>query len=129
GAAVNAWSAGAAYKRLAAPEPHPGLAVLLKRIAAQEARHVAFYATQARSRLTGSSKAQALARTALQMAWAPVGSSIMSDDEVQHVMGHLFQGPQGRREIEAIDKHVARLPGLEGLTIVADAMDARGITA
>lgn len=127
--AVNEWSASAAYKRLAALEGHPSLAVLLKRIAAQEARHVAFYATQARARLEGSPKAQRLARLALQNAWQPVGSGIASDDEVTHVMRHLFSGPQGRKEIEAIDSHVARLPGMEGLTIVADALDARGIAA
>ncbi|MGC0252534.1 ferritin-like domain-containing protein [Pseudactinotalea sp. Z1748] len=126
--AVNEWSAGAAYKRLAAMEPHPGLAVLLKRIAAQEARHVAFYATQARTRLTGSERARTFARLALRKAWEPVGSSIMDDAEVQHVMSHLFSGPDGRREIDAIDTHIAKLPGMEGLTIVGDAMDARGIT-
>ena len=127
--AVNEWSAAAAYRRLAAMENHPGLAELLQRIAAQESRHVAFYATQARSRLAGSDKARAFARLALQKAWGPVGSSIMDDDEVQHVMSHLFNGPDGRKEIDAIDTHIAKLPGMEGLTIVGDAMDARGITA
>lgn len=127
--AVNEWSAAAAYKRLAVLEGHPSLAVLLKRIAAQEARHVAFYATQARARLEGSLKAQRLARLALSQAWQPVGSGIASDDEVTHVMRHLFSGPQGRKEIDAIDAHVAKLPGMAGLTIVGDALDARGIAA
>lgn len=127
--AVNEWSAAAAYKRLATLDGHPELAVLLKRIAAQEARHVAFYATQARTRLAASAKARTLARVALQRAWEPVGSSINTESEVVHVMGHLFAGESGRREIDAIDSHIARLPGMEGLTIVADAMDARGIAA
>ncbi len=126
--AVNEWSAAAAYRRLGAMEPHPGLTELLRRIAAQESRHVAFYATQARSRLAGSRKARRFARLALQRAWEPVGSSIMDDDEVRHVMAHLFAGPDGRKEIEAIDRHLTRLPGMDGLTIVADAMDERGIT-
>jgi hypothetical protein len=127
--AVNEWSAAAAYKRLAVLEGHPSLAVLLQRIAAQEARHVAFYATQARARLEGSRKAQRLARMALTSAWQPVGSGIATDEEVTHVMGHLFGGPVGRREIDAVDRHIAKLPGMEGLTIVADALDARGIAA
>lgn len=127
--AVNEWSAAAAYKRLAALEGHPALAVLLQRIAAQEARHVAFYATQARERLEGSRKAQRLARLALTTSWQPVGSGIATDEEVTHVMGHLFAGPTGRKEIDAIDRHIAKLPGMEGLTIVADALDARGIAA
>jgi hypothetical protein len=127
--AVNEWSAAAAYKRLGALEGHPALAELLKRIAAQEARHVAFYATQARNRLEGSTKAQKLARLALTSAWRPVGSGIATDAEVTHVMRHLFEGPQGRKEIVAIDRHVAKLPGMEGLTIVADALDAHGVAA
>lgn len=127
--AVNEWSASAAYKRLAALEGHPALAVLLKRIAAQEARHVAFYATQARARLENSPKAQKLARLALTTTWGPVGSTIASDAEVKHVMGHLFGGPEGRKEIDTIDRHIAKLPGMEGLRIVGDALDARGVAA
>ena len=49
--AANEWSANAAYLRLAKQEGHPVLAELLKRIAAQETKHVAFYASQARDRL------------------------------------------------------------------------------
>ena len=48
--AVNERSAAAAYRRLAALEDHPVLAPLLRRIAAQETKHIAFYTTQARSR-------------------------------------------------------------------------------
>ncbi|WP_154792011.1 ferritin-like domain-containing protein [Occultella kanbiaonis] len=127
--AANEWSAAAAYKRLGVLEGHPSLAELLRRIAAQESKHVAFYATQAKTRLAGNPKAQKLARFALKNAWAPVGSGIMSDDEVTHVMGHLFGGTEGRKEINAIDRHIGRLPGMEGLTIFADALDARGVAA
>jgi hypothetical protein len=44
-------------------------------------------------------------------------------------MGHLFAGAEGRREVEAIDRQIAKLPGMEGLTVVADALDARGVAA
>lgn len=127
--AVNEWSAAAAYKRLAALDGHPELAVLLHRIAAQEARHVAFYATQAQARLDASERARRFARMALQRVWAPVGSGISADSEVTHVMRHLFAGAEGRKEVQAIDRHVAKLPGMDGLTIVADAMDERGVPA
>src|SRR5699024_985022 len=56
--AANEWSAVAAYNRLADLQEHPVLATLLERIARQEARHVAFYATQGRERLARSTKAQ-----------------------------------------------------------------------
>jgi hypothetical protein len=90
--AANEWSANAAYHRMAKQENHPVLAELLKRIAQQETKHVAFYATQARDRLAKSKKAQVIARFALRKAWAPVGSGISSESEVKHVMGQLFGG-------------------------------------
>jgi hypothetical protein len=52
--AANELSAIAAYNRMAELEEHPVLAELLRRIAKQEARHVAFYTSQARERLAAS---------------------------------------------------------------------------
>lgn len=127
--AANEWSANAAYHRMAQLEGHPVLAELLRRIAQQETRHVAFYATQARARLEKSRKAQVIARFALDKFWAPVGSGISSEEEVVHVMGHLFAGAEGRRQVREIDAHIAKLPGLEGLRIVEKALDKRGIPA
>src|SRR5690606_35291917 len=127
--AANEWSANAAYLRMAKLESHPVLAELLKRIAAQETKHVAFYASQARERLAKSKKAQVIARFALNKFWAPVGSGISSDAEVTHVMGYLFAGAEGRKLIRTIDSHIAKLPGMTGLTIVETALDKRGIAA
>jgi rubrerythrin len=127
--AANEWSAVAAYNRLADLEQHPVLAELLRRIAKQEARHVAFYATQARDRLARSKVAQVIARFALSKAWGPVGSSVMPPAEVTHVMGHLFAGEEGMREIRKLDEHISRMPGLQGLTIVETAMKQYGVAA
>ena len=127
--AANEWSANAAYHRMAKQEKHPVLAELLKRIAQQETKHVAFYATQARDRLAKSKKAQVIARFALRKAWAPVGSGISSESEVKHVMGQLFGGSEGRQLIRDIDSHIAKLPGMAGLTIVESALDKHGIPA
>ena len=93
--AANEWSAITAYQRMAELEEHPVLAELLRRIAKQEARHVAFYTSQARDRLAASTKAQKVTRFALSRFWAPVGSSINSVDDVRHVMTHLMSGPRG----------------------------------
>lgn len=127
--AANEWSANAAYLRMAAQEGNPVLAELLKRIAKQETRHVAFYASQARERLLASKKAQKIARFALSRFWGPVGSGVQDDAEVTHVMSHLFAGPEGRKIVRHIDSHIAKLPGLAGLTIVEDALEKRGIAA
>lgn len=127
--AVNEWSANAAYLRMAKLEKHPVLAELLKRIAAQETKHVAFYASQARDRLAASRKAQVITRFALNRFWAPVGSGISSESEVTHVMGHLFRGTEGRKLIRDVDSHISKLPGMEGLTLVETSLDKRGIEA
>ncbi|HWH25352.1 MAG TPA: ferritin-like domain-containing protein [Pseudolysinimonas sp.] len=127
--AANEWSANAAYLRMAKKENHPVLAELLKRIAAQETKHVAFYASQARDRLTSSKKARVIARFALRKFWGPVGSTISPDSEVTHVMNDLFGGSEGRKLIRDVDSHIAKLPGMEGLTIVETSLDARGISA
>lgn len=125
--AANEWSAVAAYNRLAALQGHPVLAELLVRIARQEARHVAFYATQARERLARSTKAQKVASYALQRFWGPVGTGVMPDSEVTHVLKHLMSGPEGRKAARAIDDHIRRMPGLSHLRIVENALDARGV--
>lgn len=127
--AANEWSAVTAYKRLAELQDHPVLGELLIRIARQEARHVAFYATQAKERLEKSRKAQILARFALRKYWGPVGSGTLDEVEVQHVMSHLMSGPDGRAAARAIDRDISKMPGLEGLRIVEDSLDARGIPA
>jgi hypothetical protein len=44
-------------------------------------------------------------------------------------MGELFSGEEGRKLIRDVDSHIAKLPGLEGLTIVETSLDARGIPA
>jgi rubrerythrin len=127
--AVNEWSANAAYLRLAKQQNHPVLAELLKRIAAQETKHVAFYASQARARLADSRKAQVIARFALNKFWRPVGSGISPDSEVEHVMSVLFAGTEGRKLIQDVDSHIAKLPGMDGLRIVEKSLERFDIPA
>ena len=123
--AANELSAVAAYRRLAALEDHPGLSPLLERIAQQETRHVAFYTTQARAKLENSTRAQKLVRFAMTKIWRPVGSGIMDDGEIRHVMGHLFSGQAA--ELDKLDQRVARFPGMEGTTLFRNAFQKMGI--
>lgn len=123
--AANELSAVAAYRRLAAMTDHPALSPLLKRIAQQETRHVAFYTTQGRERLEASEKARTLVRLVLSKVWKPVGSGMMEESEVTHVMGHLFGGHLG--ELDKLDKRIQKLPGLEDLTIFRTAFARLGI--
>ncbi|MGY5765722.1 acyl-ACP desaturase [Brachybacterium sp. DNPG3] len=123
--AANELSAVAAYRRLAAMTDHPALSPLLKRIAQQETRHVAFYTTQGRERLEASEAARKLVRLILSKVWKPVGSGMMEESEVKHVMGHLFHGKLD--ELDKLDKRIQKLPGLDGLTIFRNAFARLGI--
>jgi hypothetical protein len=123
--AINEWSTFAGYHRLIERENHPVLTELLERVAVQETRHVAFYTTQARERLARSAKARAVTRLALKKAWAPVGSGVMPESEVVHLLSHLMPGEQGREDARRIDRKIDSLPGLAGLHIVEKALTKR----
>ena len=111
--AVNEWTTQAAYSRLAKLSGHPTLSELLRRIMKQEGRHIDFYVTQARSRLSDSRAAQRLTRWALSHFWSP---------EVHFLSSYLFGDPEGMAMADRIDRRVDRLPGLEGLTLLRDAV-------
>ena len=61
--------------------------------------------------------------------WGPVGSTIQSDEEVRFVMGYLFEGEDGLREVRKMDEAVAKMPGMQDLSIVERAFRARGLYA
>ena len=126
---VNERGAAAAYRRLAALIPHPVLSPLLKRIAQQETRHIAFYTTQAAKRLSSSAIARKFTRFALTKVWGPVGSTIEPEEEVRFVMKYLFDGDEGLHEVRKMDEAIAKLPGMSGLTVVENAFRARGLYA
>ena len=112
-------------RRRAAMQDHPVLSPLLERIAKQETRHVAFYSTQAKERLEDNPRAQRIVRLALGRLWKPVGSGMMDDAEVKHVMTHLFRNQTA--ELDKLDKRVQKLPGLGDLTIFRNAFARLGI--
>lgn len=126
--AVNEWSTQAGYARLAERAGHPVLTELLDRIQRQEARHIAFYATEARRRLADSPRARRLVRWALRKKWAPVGSSVMPRAETEFLLRYLLDGPAGAQGIDRLDANVQKLPGLDGLRIVRTAATAYGVT-
>ncbi len=119
--AVNEWTTQAAYARLARRCDHPVLAEMLRRIMRQEGRHIDYYATQASKRLNGNRRAQWLTRQALKRFWAPVGSDVMPEAEVRHLISFLFGGNDGLAMVDRIDRRIDNLPGLAGLGLVGQA--------
>ncbi len=120
--AVNEWTTQAAYARLAKLADHPTLTVLLRRIMKQEGRHIDFYATQAKSRLAERRAAQRLTRWALRHFRAPEGSGVVSELEVDFLRQYLFGDADGKAVADRIDRHVDRLPGLDGLNLLRTAV-------
>lgn len=127
--AVNEWSTAEGYRLLAERTRHPLLSDLLERIRRQEARHIAFYASEARLRLDRSRRAQRLTRWALRKLWAPVGSGVMPESETQFLLGWLLAGDTGRHAVGRIDAHIGALPGLADLRLMARATEQAALAA
>ncbi|HEY7627614.1 MAG TPA: ferritin-like domain-containing protein [Ilumatobacteraceae bacterium] len=119
--AINEWTTQAAYARLATKCDHPVLSEMLRRIMRQEGRHIDFYVAQSTQRLAASRRAQWIARQALTRFWAPVGSDVMPESEVRHLITFLFGGDDGAEMVARIDRRIDKLPGLGGLGLVARA--------
>jgi hypothetical protein len=120
--AINEWTTQAGYARLSETAGHPTLRELLRRIMKQEGGHIDFYASEATRRLNDSPKAQKLTRFALKHLWRPVGSGVMPKPEVGFLVDYLFNGEKGRAVAERIDRRVDRLPGLENLHLLTNAV-------
>lgn len=127
--AVNEQTTQAAYAQLATRSDHPVLADLLHRIMRQEGRHLAFYTQQAKSRLASSRRARTVTRWALQHFWRPVGSGILAQGEIDFLCHHLFGDADGLAQLDRIDRHIERLPGMNGLNLMSGIPTGRCIEA
>jgi hypothetical protein len=119
--AVNEWTTQAGYARLAAKAKHPTLTELLRRIMRQEGRHIDFYASEARRRLSQSAAVRHVTRFALRRYWSPVGTGVRPHEEVSFLVRHLFGDEDGAAVAARIDRNIDRLPGLEGLSLITTA--------
>jgi rubrerythrin len=123
--AINELTTLTAYYQLKRRSSHPVLHQMLDRIIQDERRHFAFYRAQAKARMTANPKAGKVVRWALQAFWTPVGAGVKSQEEVDALALYLFgDSPEGRAAMREIDRTVAELPGLEGLTLLEDLLDS-----
>jgi hypothetical protein len=122
--AINESCAQASYGQLARRAGDPVLTELLQRIMRQEGRHLDFYASEAEKRLARSRKARRLTRYAMRTFWRPVGSGVIPPAEMRFLASYLFADDAGATATQRIDRRMQRLPGLEGLHLVEDALGA-----
>jgi hypothetical protein len=107
------------YRLLAEQCDHPMLADLLRRIAAQEARHYSFYLLPAEWRLADSRLARTVIGRLMAGSWTPVGvgDGYKTSEEFERVLAVLCSRPESERIIDRMDRRIARLPGLDQLRI------------
>jgi rubrerythrin len=121
--AINELSTLNGYQRVIARTGHPILVELLHRIIKDERRHYAFYSGQARMRLDGNRRAQRLVRRVLDRFWEPVGSGVRPQAETDFVALRLFSDEEGRRATRGMEQELSKLPGLEGMRLLARALE------
>jgi hypothetical protein len=123
--AINELTTLTGYYQLIRRCEHPVLHQMLQKIIQDERRHFAFYRAQAKARMTARPRAGKLVRWVLKTLWTPVGAGVKSEEEVDALALYLFgDSPEGRDAIREIDRTISELPGLEGLTLLEDRLDA-----
>jgi hypothetical protein len=123
--AVNELTTLTGYHALIRRSHHPELHKLLRKVIRDERRHFAFYRAQAKARTGRSRAARRIVRWVLSNLWTPVGAGVKTEEEVDALAIYLFgDGPQGREQIRELDRTVAEVPGLEGLALLEDYLDA-----
>ena len=118
--ALNELTAAASYQALARRTNNPVLREVCKRIARQERKHFAFYYEQATWRLKQSRLARFIARIALNYFWTPVGSGLLSEEQLPMISEYLFGDEDGKAELERIQCKMNQLAGLEDFTEVTE---------
>ena len=108
--AINELTALAGYRRLATVARHPVLTELLERIMLDESRHFFFYYRQAEIRLQRASVAR-VARFLVDRFWAPVGSGVQPQRELEFISRYLFADADGLAAARKLDDTIRRLPG------------------
>ena len=109
-----------AYEEIIHTTKNPVLAEMFKRIAKQERRHFAYYFNQARTRLTDNKKNQRFVRYIVNKFYAPVGGGVKTDSEAAALVARLFPAERIYEVMQYIEKRMAQLPGMDGLTACSD---------
>jgi hypothetical protein len=123
--AINELTTLTGYHALIRRSSHPVLHQMLRRVIRDERRHFAFYRAQGRARLERAPRhVRRLVRWVFENFWTPVGAGVKTQEEVDALALYLFgYDAEGREMIRELDRTVAELPGLEGLTLLEDALD------
>ncbi len=120
--AINELTTLTGYLRLKTVAPHPVLEELLETIMRDESRHFFFYYRQAEMRLRRPGAAR-VARLLVDRFWAPVGSGVATDEDLQFMARYLFAGDDGRAQARKVDETLRKLPGFADAPLLEAWMD------
>jgi hypothetical protein len=120
--AINELTTLTGYLRLKTVAPHPVLEELLETIMRDESRHFFFYYRQAEMRLRRPGAAR-VARMLVDRFWAPVGSGVGTDEDLQFMARYLFAGDDGRAQARKVDETLRKLPGFADAPLLEAWMD------
>src|SRR5213078_4099406 len=122
--AINELTTLTGYYQLIRRSNHPVLHEMLRRVIRDERRHFAFYRAQGKARLGAAPRrTRKVVRWIFENFWTPVGAGVKSQEEVDALGLHLFADEQGREALREIDRTIGEIPGLEGLTLLENALD------
>jgi hypothetical protein len=120
--AINELTTLTGYRRLATVADHPVLTELLEQIVLDESRHFFFYYRQAELRLQRPAVVR-VARLLVDRFWAPVGSGVQPQPELQFMARYLFAGDEGRAAARKVDDTIRKLPGFGTVQLLEAWMD------
>lgn len=107
------------YSDLAKRCDDPAVADLLRAIARQEARHLAFFLAGARACGERMSRAHGRAsRMALRALWEPIGMPTLGEDLWLALFGEWLHDQRLRARLEKMDRVVDSVPHLDGLRLM-----------
>ena len=124
--AINELTTLTGYYQLIRRSSHPVLHQMLGRVIQDERRHFAFYRAQAKARMERNPAAGRIVRRALQAFWTPVGAGFKTQEETDALALYLMGdgSAEGLQAARSIDETIAELPGLEGLTLIENYLEA-----
>jgi hypothetical protein len=124
--AINELTTLTGYYQLMRRSSHPVLHQMLRRVIQDERRHFAFYRAQAKARMEGNRAAGRMVRRALQAFWTPVGAGVKTQEETDALGLYLLGdgSEEGAEAARGIDATISDLPGLEGLSLIQDYLEA-----
>lgn len=119
---------GLAAERLPALDARPELADLAAKVRARKDLHAQFFLAEVRARLERSLGGRRLVRAWLAAGgWRWPGSRYADRSHTTATLRSLLGSPSVRHDVDRIDAGIAGLPGLGGVTPVADALRRHGL--